>query len=302
MCPQDDFDPKDVLKGWSAAKPRDAGVPEIDLGRVFGGGKSAAPNLDLGRVLDAVAQADGLKPRADMTRVLDEWSTQADGSPATRRRKMTDVVDVEPVFNGAGPEVLDPAVDLADIGQGARQAVKSDARRAATAVDDVDYVETARAVRRYLNPRLVPEWRHDAWIGVIRQVGDATTEFVQSSRGPVVEAHAPQVLLALWPPQGHKPVPPDRWPPMAALAEAEPDRAADALVALLPEGALAWLSPAEPDWALIAEIVLHHDESLRPFQMTALRQFIEAERGASFARLNDDYAAPGPGSVVRRRD
>ena len=55
------------------------------------------------------------------------------------------------------------------------------------------------------------------------------------------------------------------------------------------------------DWALAAEIVLHHDSALRPFQSNGLRAFIASEREATFARLNADYARPpGSGAVLRR--
>ncbi len=61
---------------------------------------------------------------------------------------------------------------------------------------------------------------------------------------------------------------------------------------------LLWLNPreADGDWALATEIVLHDEATLRPFQSTGLRAFIEVDREARFARLNADCRQPAAGS------
>ena len=79
--------------------------------------------------------------------------------------------------------------------------------------------------------------------------------------------------------------------------------AAAALIDLLPGDAVLWLQtdPAAVDWSLAAEIALHHEPTLRPFQTTGLRAFLETEREATYARLNADYHQREPGGPIIRR-
>ncbi|PTT75027.1 hypothetical protein DBR42_29800, partial [Pelomonas sp. HMWF004] len=119
-------------------------------------------------------------------------------------------------------------------------------------------------------------------------------------QGPVIENHVPQWLCALWLPQGVDVPLLGRWPEMAALVGAE--TALDALsqlLAKLPPHALLWVAPLEADWALLAELVMHQDADLGLAHVEALRALAEAERSASFARLNDTYACHS--GAVRRR-
>ena len=110
-------------------------------------------------------------------------------------------------------------------------------------------------------------------------------------------------LLLLWPPQRLDAPTPGRWPQQVKLSAVPADQAAEALVGLLPEPELLWINPAggQIDWALAAEIVLHHDSALRPFQRNGLRDFIAAERETTFARLNADYGLPPGADAVLRR-
>jgi hypothetical protein len=55
------------------------------------------------------------------------------------------------------------------------------------------------------------------------------------------------------------------------------------------------------DWALGADLVMHHMPALRPYQLQRLRAFIDTEREADFARLNDRYHQPVPGAAVAPR-
>jgi hypothetical protein len=161
---------------------------------------------------------------------------------------------------------------------------------------------TALQLRPAANPRLPAHWQHGAWVGALRQVFDSATEFVTTANGPAVETYAPHRLLLLWPPQGDTPAP-GRWPQQARLLDVAAAEAGPAALAGLPEGALLWLMPdgSDIDWALGAELVLHHTPGLRPFQIDGLRAFIASQREAVFARINAGYHQPVPGGAVLRR-
>lgn len=251
---KDEFDPNDVLKGWS---PR------------------ATPQ-----------GAD-----ADLTRALDGWRPGgATTPPPARRWADADVVDLPHV---EAPPALDVA-DLGPIGRGAAAA----ARAGLAEVEDMAFTDTPVVVHRHVNPRLLAKWQPGAWTGAIQRVCDAVTEFVQTPQGPVIETYPPHLLLALWPPQTLDEPLLGRWPVRAMLSAAEADRASDELLPLMPPDALLWLTTVDVDWALVGELVLHHDADLRPFQFKALRSFVDAQREATFTRLNRGYALPPPGHAV----
>ncbi len=150
------------------------------------------------------------------------------------------------------------------------------------------------------DPRLLSAWQPHAWTALARRLRGATAEVVQTPHGPLVENHSPQWLCALWPPQRLEAPLLGRWPEMAALVSAETAFGAlHQLLAELPGGAQLWSADLDGDWALVAELVLHQDTALGASQAQALRALIEAERNASFARLNDSYAQQG--RVARRR-
>lgn len=156
------------------------------------------------------------------------------------------------------------------------------------------------------HPRVLAQWQPGAWTGAVRQVLQGSTELITTAQGPVVETHAPQHLLLLWPPQRVDAPLLGRWPGQVRLWASDggqPDAAAaEALLATLPADARLWLQPdaGAVDWALAAEILLTHDEGLRPHQAEGLRAFIGAEREASFARLNSAYHRPEAGEAVQR--
>jgi hypothetical protein len=210
---------------------------------------------------------------ADMTRVLDGWLPPGVATAPTRR---------------ADDGVTDlPHIDLPPAGP-------------RPAAEDVDYTEAPVVVRRYVNPRLLAQWQPGVWTGAVKQVCAETTEFLQTAHGPVVETYAPQMLLALWPPQNLSAPMLSRWPMHVMLCTAEAGRATDALLPLMPPAAMLWLTLDHVDWALMAELVLHHDAGLRPLQITALRSFVEAQREATFTRLNNAYRQPMPGQAVAK--
>ena len=61
------------------------------------------------------------------------------------------------------------------------------------------------------------------------------------------------------------------------------------------------MADLDADWALLADLVLHHDTALQPFQIKALRTLAEAERLAAFERLNSAYAPAADGRPLRLR-
>lgn len=150
------------------------------------------------------------------------------------------------------------------------------------------------------DPRLVAQWQPQAWTVLARRVAGASTEVRQATDGLHVENHATQWLCALWPPLAAEPSLLERWPEMAALVGAEErEDALQTLLKELPAEAPLWAAALEADWGLVAELVLHQDDGLRPTQVRALRELAEAERNASLARLNAGYQPQG--RVARRR-
>lgn len=162
---------------------------------------------------------------------------------------------------------------------------------------------TALQLRRASDPRLLSSWQPGAWIGAVRQVFEGTTEFLNTPDGsPTVQTWPAHRLLLLWPPLRLDAPAPGRWPARVRLSAVAADEAGATLLAELPEGAPLWLPEAvqDIDWALAAEIVLHHEPTLRPFQIDGLRAFVAAEREASYTRLNADYRQPAAGAAVQR--
>ncbi|RZL40621.1 MAG: hypothetical protein EOP35_00310 [Rubrivivax sp.] len=140
-----------------------------------------------------------------------------------------------------------------------------------------------------VDARVLERWQPGAWIVLTRRLRGACTDVVTTRHGPQVEHHAPQWLCALWPPQGDGPLQ-GRWPEMATVIGAETAFGAlQQLLPVLPPGAPLWPGTQEVDWALLADLVRHHDARLRSDQAQALRELAEAERSASIARLSDGY-------------
>ena len=160
------------------------------------------------------------------------------------------------------------------------------------------------ALRRAAHPRRLTAWQPGSWIAAACHAIDAATEIDNSPQHPTtVEAHAPQHLLLLWPPQRLDAPLLGRWPQQAWLSALSADAAADAVLDSLPADARLWLMPQAGgvDWALAAEIVLHHQAGLRPFQTTGLRRFIDRQREADFASLNADYRPSTPTGPALRQ-
>lgn len=223
------------------------------------------------------------------------------------RWRAEDVEDVD-VPELRWPEVPPPAtVDAAQLDASTAQLSALAARQFAdealaaaqpTPQPDLQALHTAPPAP---SPRLLRHWQAGAWIGAARQVLDAHTEISTSAQGPVVQAHAPLRLLALWAPPDPQSPAARRWPQRLALRAVAPEDLHAELLALTPDPAPLWPDPAgdELDWALLAELALHHQAGeLRPLQIDGLRRFITAQREASFARLNNAYR-PQPSDPAR---
>ena len=159
----------------------------------------------------------------------------------------------------------------------------------------------ALQLRPAAHPRLPPHWQPGAWLGALRQVFGSSTEIVRTPTGTAVETYEAHRLLLLWPPQADA-RPPGRWPQVAWLLTGPAAQERPAALSVVPDDAPLWLlaDTADIDWALGAELVLHHQAGLRPFQVDGLRAFIAAEREAVFARINSGYGQQAPnGPVVR---
>ena len=188
-------------------------------------------------------------------------------------------------------------VDVQDLAEKLRDATQ----RHASTEPDWQPDPTALQLRRTAHPRLLNSWQPSAWTGALREVIGSCTEFINQAAGPVVETYPALQLLALWPPQRPGQAPLGRWPQQIRLFALAPDQIGAAVLADLPEDATLWLGAQDTDWALAAEILLHHEPALRPFQREGLRDFIAAEREAGFTRLNTGYHQALPGGAVLQR-
>lgn len=317
----DDDDPTRALDDF-VRRMRPAAVPAA----------ASAPDLvdlsDLVARLHPERTAAAPRPRGGTLRNGQTWTAddvedvplvELPRPPAARRAPLqVDLPEVDLRAEGAraaqAPEInLPPVVtpppppreqDIADAVQEARDlaADKQRAEAADLAAPAWQPDLTTLQLRRASDPRLLAAWQPGAWIGAVRQVFDSTTEFVKAADGnPTVESWPPHRLLLLWPPQGlDKPLL-GRWPQQLRLSAVPRDQAAESLLADLPPDASLWLhpQPQDIDWALAAEILLHHQADLRPFQAEGLRAFIAAEREASYGRLNSAYQAAPDGGVAR---
>lgn len=244
---------------------------------------------DLGDLLQRVPPPAPEPPAARHTspRAGARWATD----------DVTDVPSIDlPPVDGAPP---DPVQVDAALAQASRVAAAGAAAAAKPWQPDIDQVLEKRA----RNPRLLAAWQSGCWVGAVREVFEASTEIVQTSTGPVVETYPPHRLLLAWAPRDAGGPQLGRWPDQVRLCAVPRDAAAEVLLAQLPDDTSLWIDAAlDIDWALAAEIVLHHEATLRPFQIDALRRFIDAEREAGFARLNKTYEQRMPGAAVTRRD
>lgn len=221
-------------------------------------------------------------------------------------------LQAEQLLAALPPEVDLPAVHDAPLPDAdALEAATSGARDFAASQWDLDALGASQPVwqpdpaalqlRPASHPRLPARWQPGAWVGALRLVFDGGTEFVHTPSGPVVQTHPAHRLLLLWPPQATAAAV-GRWPQQVQLLTGSAYQAGVAALGLLPDAAPLWLMPDtdtdDVDWALGADIAMHHMPALQAFQLQGLRAFLDAERTAAFVRLNDRYHQPVPGAAV----
>ena len=150
------------------------------------------------------------------------------------------------------------------------------------------------------DPRLLAQWRPQAWVAQVRRIAEAGVEVQQGAQGLRVENLSPQWLCALWPPLGDAPLL-ARWPDLATVVGADTaDAALHLLLPELPAQAELWRADKrDADWALLADLVLHQHTGLTAGQTRGLRALAEAERGANLRHMSHDYLTEG--RLARRR-
>jgi hypothetical protein len=272
----DDDDPTRVLDGWTAARD--------------------TPQFDPTRVLDGWKPDAGQARKPDPTPpLIGAWQPSIVARAAEARR--------------AGlPEDL-------DLGAGARQAkwdrndftdVDAIWRPSAAVVaaagqrDEGWRPEPISASRKPAVPRVLDQWQPGAWIGAVKSVFGSVAQLTSTPQGPLVDTFAAHVLLALWPPQSPQAPFLGRWPQRVLLCTVPAEDAAAELLKHLPPGADLWLAEHDIDWALVGQAVLLHDPGLREFQLEQLRAFIDAQRQATWDRVNQAYRLPAAGAPIER--
>lgn len=264
------FDPTRVLDGWRVPTPPaiDLALPQaaasLDLPR-----PTPPDAIDAAHVLDGWQPPAPAPLDLDLKSVLRAGSTRPDGAKQSwlkaRGYEMLDVEDVEvserpPACSRVEPAERDRLDDMGGVDdQALPPAVEAPALDLHVPVspspvdpqqviDDVrlpdvapppavveapvlDFrLPSAPVVR---DPRLLARWQPLAWTALARRLRDATTEVVQTPRGPLVETHPPQWLCALWQPQSIDAPLLGRWPELAGVVGA--DVALDAVQQLLTE-------------------------------------------------------------------
>lgn len=274
---------------------------------------------DLTRVLDGWVPGGRADDSVDPTRVLDGWRPDAGLAGRAPERSLPQVDELQPRGKGGGPDPeaarlpqgLDLKVptryskwDTADVTDVDAVWKPSDfvARAAEEAPVESDWQPGAitTSVRPAVHPRVLAAWKPGAWIGAVRAVFDAVARVVSTPQGPVVDTYPPHVLLALWEPQSMATPFLGRWPLRAWLSPVQPDAAGAELLRFLPPEAELWLGDHDVDWGLIGEAVLLHEPGLRDFQLKELRAFVDAERQATWDRVNKAYRLPASGQPIER--
>jgi hypothetical protein len=295
----DEFDPDDILKGWQTPPQGRGDGPAIDLDGLLGSvARKARGDLDADEALRQRPEEEWQPSGAAPLDVLERRSmAEAD---AVEDLPFVEIIDAAPAT------AID---DLDSIGAAAAAAARAEAIEWVERAGDPAMREapTFEPVR---HPRLAAAWQPGVWLFASRQLNDGDTRVVQTPHGPVIETLPPLHLVALWAPQRlDQPLLP-RWPLRAALVAAEERTPVEAVLAWLPADAgdapLCLLhadaddpgAPHPADWALIADLVRHHDAGLKPQQLELLAALIESEQAANFERLNAAYAADAGGGAV----
>jgi len=274
---------------------------------------------DLTRVLDGWVPGGKTGDSSDPTRVLDGWRPDAGLDGRKPDKSLPRVEELQPrrhdvrpdPDNSRLPKGLDLNVptryskwdtsDVTDV-----DAVWKPADFVARAAEEAP-VESGwqpgaitTNVRKPAHPRVLTAWKPGAWIGAMKSVFDSVARVVSTPQGPVVDTYPPHVLLALWAPQSMTSPFLERWPLRALLSPVQPDEAGAELLKHLPPEAELWLAEHDIDWGLVGEAVLLHEPGLRDFQLKELRAFVDAERQATWDRVNKAYKLPASGQPIER--
>ena len=274
---------------------------------------------DLTRVLDGWVPGSTTDPNVDPTRVLDGWRPGAGLEGRKPDRSLPQVEELQPRRQNARPDPDDSQLpkgldlnvptryskwDTRDVTDVDAVWKPSDfaARAAEEAPVESDWQPGAvtTSLRKPGHPRVLAAWKPGAWIGAIKGVFDSVARVVSTPQGPVVDTYPPHVLLALWAPQNMTSPFLERWPLRALLSPVPPEDAGAELLKYLPPEAELWLGEHDIDWALVGEAVLLHEPGLRDFQLKELRAFVDAERQATWDRVNTAYKLPASGQPIER--
>ncbi len=276
---------------------------------------------DLTRVLDGWVPGAGKgDPPIDPTRVLDGWKPGGSRDTAPRDLKLPLVEQLQPQRRAPSqpdpehsrlPQDLDLNVptkyskwdtsDVTDVDSVWKPAdFVARAGQESALESDWQPGQITTSLRKPAVPGVLTTWKPGAWIGAVKSVFDSVARVVNTPQGPVVDTYPPHVLLALWPPQTVDAPFLDRWPLRVHLSAVQPEDAGAELLKYMPPQAELWLSEHDIDWALAGEAVLLHEPDLRDFQLKELRAFVEAERQATWERVNKAYKLPGTGQPIER--
>jgi hypothetical protein len=136
--------------------------------------------------------------------------------------------------------------------------------------------------------RLAPRFAPDAWLALCVRVVPAR----QHDDGEAIVHTPDHYLAAAWAPPEHGP---SRWPEAVVIGSPTPTRALDELLRHLPERATLHLAGLDDvDAALAAEILLHGDRNLEPYQREAIAAFVAAEQARTRATIAARYADRDP--------
>lgn len=269
-------------------------------------------NDDPTRVLDGWVPTTGV-PAFDPTRVLDGWKPEKARDARTLDLKLPMVEALRPVVTPAAPAMLDDVglgvatrkskwnvTDVTDIEAVWKPGSEVSQAAHQTSLSGEHPAATITVWRKAGVPRLLPQWQPGCWVGGLKRVFGAVSQVLSTPQGPVVDTFAPHLLLALWPPQGLESPLLGRWPQRLLLSAVQPEDAGEELLKHLPADAELWLAEQDIDWALAGQAVLLHEPGLREFQLKELRAFVDAERQATWDRVNTAYRLPGTGQPLER--
>jgi hypothetical protein len=152
------------------------------------------------------------------------------------------------------------------------------------AVHDVDGLAAGAQAR------IANIWEPGVWVGAACRAFGPVSEVIEDARsGVVVENHPPHFIVAMWRTRhGDGPVL-RRWPSVVHLTGASESRLVAEMLSQLPVSDRLWLTNADLDWALMAEIVMVSEPTLASWQGRELQAFVRNERARTLAQISRGY-------------